>query len=218
MRESYKREGVYKEIQIPISANIALEGELNIPMNSNRIIIFSHGSGSSRKSLRNQMVATRLHQQKIGTLLFDLLTEEEDRNYSNRFNINLLTERLILVTEWLTSQKEFVGFKIGYFGASTGSASALRASVVLSKVVGAVVSRGGRPDLATSILPKITIPVLLIVGSRDDDVVALNEKAFALLTGEKKLKIIEGATHLFEEEGALEKVAEEAINWFQKYL
>jgi putative phosphoribosyl transferase len=218
MRESYKREGVFKEIQIPISANIALEGELNIPTNSNKIIIFSHGSGSSRKSLRNQLVASRLHQQKIGTLLFDLLTEEEDRNYSNRFNINLLTDRLILVTEWLTSQKEFVGFKIGYFGASTGSSSALRASVVLSKVVGAVVSRGGRPDLASAILPKITIPVLLIVGSRDDDVVALNEKAFALLTGEKKLKIIEGATHLFEEEGALEKVAEEAINWFQKYL
>lgn len=207
----------HKEILIPVLKNIELEGELIIPEDAKAIVIFSHGSGSSRKSLRNQMVARRLQQNNIGTLLFDLLTEQEDRDYYNRFNINLLTERLISVTEWLSAQKEFSGYNIGYFGASTGAASALNAAAVLPQV-SAVVSRGGRPDLAMDALPKVTIPVLLIVGSLDYDVILLNDEAYAKLKCEKRLKIINGASHLFEEEGTLDKVADEAIEWFQKYL
>ena len=207
----------HKEILIPVLKNIELEGELTIPEEAKAIVIFSHGSGSSRKSERNQMVARRLQQQNIGTLLFDLLTEQEDRDYYNRFNIDLLTERLIEVTEWLCAQKEFSAYKIGYFGASTGAASALNAAAVLPQV-SAVVSRGGRPDLAMDQLPKVTVPVLLIVGSLDYDVILLNDKAYAELSCEKRLKIIDGASHLFEEEGTLDEVADEAIDWFQKYL
>ncbi len=209
-------QGYHKEVLIPV-LNAELEGELTIPKGAKGIVVFSHGSGSSRKSARNQMVAQRLHQHNFGTLLFDLLTEEEDKRYLNRFNIDLLSVRLIAVTEWLSAQKEFSVYKIGYFGASTGAASALKAASIFPKI-SAVVSRGGRPDLAMDVLDKIKAPVLLIVGSLDYDVIQLNNTAYGKLKCEKKLKIIDGASHLFEEEGTLDKVAEEAIQWFEKNL
>jgi len=162
----------HKEVFVPVLKNIALEGEITIPAGAQSIVIFSHGSGSSRKSPRNQAVALRLHQHNIGTLLFDLLTGEEDKNYYNRFNIDLLTERLIAVTEWLIAQKDFEGYKFGFFGASTGAAAALKAAAILPQI-DAIVSRGGRPDLAMEILPRINVPVLLIVGGRDYDVILL---------------------------------------------
>lgn len=206
----------HKELQIPVSGT-ELAGELIIPKDADTIVIFSHGSGSSRKSVRNQKVAQRLNKHHFGTLLFDLLTEEEDKEYSNRFNINLLTARLVEVTKWLIALKEFSGYKLGYFGASTGAASALKAAALVPQV-SAIVSRGGRPDLAMDILHKITAPVLLIVGSLDYDVLELNEKAYMQLKGIKKLTVINGATHLFEEPGTMDQVAEAAILWFQKYL
>ncbi len=205
-----------KEITIPVLNN-ELQGALTIPEEADSIVIFSHGSGSSRKSSRNQMVARLLQAHHIGTLLFDLLTEDEDRNYLNRFNIDLLTERLIAVTRWVKTNMGISRLSIGYFGASTGAASALRAAARLPDIK-AVVSRGGRPDMALEVLHKVKAPVLLIVGSRDIDVLEMNKKAYSHLTCEKQLKLIEGATHLFEEPGTLDKVAEDAIEWFEKYL
>lgn len=204
------------EVLIPVR-NVELSGDLIIPKDAGALVVFSHGSGSSRKSARNRMVAEKLQQHQIGTLLFDLLTEEEDENYNNRFNIDLLTQRLIAVTEWLGTKPETVDLKLGYFGASTGAASALKAAAVLPQVK-AVVSRGGRPDMAMEALPKVHAPVLLIVGSLDKQVIQLNKQAYAQLTCVKELKIIEGATHLFEEPGTLQKVSAEAIVWFGKYL
>jgi alpha-beta hydrolase superfamily lysophospholipase len=205
----------YKEINIPIE-NIRLKGDLFIPEAAGAVVIFSHGAGSSRKSPRNQMVAKRLHRRGIGTLLFDLLSEEEDLYYPKRFNIDLLASRLIQTTHWL---REIVGKKylLGYFGASTGAASALKAAAALSEIK-AVVSRGGRPDMAGDALGKINIPVLLIVGSLDRDVLKLNKYAYDRLRCKKDLVIIKGATHLFEEPGTLEQVADAACSWFDKYL
>jgi putative phosphoribosyl transferase len=205
-----------KEIDIPL-IEATLGGELTIPKGAESIVIFAHGSGSSRKSPRNLMISRRLREHNIGTLLFDLLTEEEDSNYYNRFDIDLLTKRLVGVTRWLEEQKEARYCRIGYFGASTGAASALRAAVMVSGVA-AIVSRGGRPDLALNSLGKVHTPVLLIVGSLDPDVLQLNEIAYSYLTCEKKLKIIDGASHLFEEGDKLDRVAEEATEWFVKYL
>lgn len=180
-------------------------------------MVFVHGSGSSRKSARNRLVAEKLNRQNIATLLFDLLTEEEDKNYTNRFNIKLLTRRLVSVTEWLSARPDTQGLTIGCFGASTGAAAALEAAAILPQIK-AIVSRGGRPDMAMDALHKVNAPVLLIVGSRDHEVLDLNKVALANLNCENKLKIIEGATHLFEEAGALDKVAGEASEWFEKYL
>lgn len=188
-----------------------------IPKGAEAIVIFSHGSGSSRKSPRNQMVAQRLQQHNIGTLLFDLLTEDEDTNYFNRFDIDLLTLRLVKATQWLEALPEAHGCNLGYFGASTGAASALKAAAALPQVR-AVVSRGGRPDMAINVLHQVKAAVLLLVGSLDYDVIALNDKAYGHLTCEKKLKIISGASHLFAEPGTLDRVAEEAIGWFEKYM
>jgi putative phosphoribosyl transferase len=206
----------HQEVRIPVSGT-ELEGELVVPAGAKAIVIFSHGSGSSRKSPRNQLVAEGLHKHHMGTLLFDLLTEEEDKTYFNRFNIDLLALRLINVTQWLQKLPQAAGCSFGYFGASTGAASALRAAAVLTEVK-AVVSRGGRPDMAMGVLHHVKAAVLLIVGSLDYDVIQLNEKAYAQLICEKDLKIINGASHLFEEPGTLDKVADEAINWFKKYL
>ena len=197
--------------------NLFLEGELTIPVNANSIILFSHGSGSGRKSTRNKMVATHLQNNNFGTLLFDLLTAQEDRIYENRFNIPLLTTRLIGVTAWMENYPEAKDYNIGYFGASTGAASALRAAAYLPQIA-AVVSRGGRPDLAMDMLHKVKSPALLIVGSLDTDVLHLNRLAYQQLGGIKKLEIIDGASHLFEEPGKLEEVAEIATTWFEKYL
>ena len=197
---------------------IKLEGELVGSSGVKGIVIFAHGSGSSRHSPRNKFVAEELQKVGIGTLLFDLLTEKEDEIYETRFNIELSTDRLVAATKWLKNQQQAKGFKIGYFGASTGAAAALAAAATLGSEISAVVSRGGRPDLALSILDKVVAATLLIVGEGDELVVGLNEKAYRELKAEKGLEIVPGATHLFEEPGALERVAFLAADWFKKYL
>ncbi|NJB70403.1 pimeloyl-ACP methyl ester carboxylesterase [Saonia flava] len=197
---------------------IVLKGNLCIPQNTKGIVIFSHGSGSSRFSPRNKFVAEILQKNGLATLLFDLLTENEDRIYDNRFDIDLLTMRLIDVTQWIQHNDITSDLLIGYFGASTGAASALRAAAFFDKDIDAVVSRGGRPDLALGHLKKVTAPTLLIVGGRDDVVIQLNEKAYQNLNCTKKLEIVPRATHLFEEEGKLEIVANISAEWFTKWL
>lgn len=204
-------------INIPIDS-IELEGILVIPEGARGLVIFSHGAGSSRLSPRNNYVADVLNKADIATLLFDLLTEEEDRVYENRFDIPKLTKRLITVTEWTQKQEELKKMNIGYFGSSTGAASALNAAAALSKQIKAVVSRGGRPDLSMEYLPDVKAPTLLIVGGLDDRVIEMNEEALAALKSERKLEIVPGATHLFEEPGTLEQVAKLASDWFQNHL
>ena len=205
------------EIDIALS-EVILKGDLVLPKKAIGIVIFSHGSGSSRLSSRNRLVAETLQQQGIGTFLFDLLTEEEDRNYENRFNIDLLTSRLIETTHWLLEDTEAKDLPLGYFGASTGAASALRAAAHFRKTIKAVVSRGGRPDLALSELHLVTAPTLLIVGGDDVPVIGMNKLAYDALVCLKEMKIIPGATHLFEEPGKLLEVSELAIEWYKKYL
>lgn len=206
----------HSELEITIR-NARLGGELTIPTEAKGIVIFSHGSGSSRFSPRNKRVAEYLQRFQFATLLFDLLTTEEDRNFENRFNIDLLTNRLMDVTNWLARQKDTGALLPGYFGASTGAASALRAASYLSQIK-AVVSRGGRPDLTGNRLSRVFAPTLLLVGSYDQDVLQLNEKALHQLAGVKKLSIIEGATHLFEEPGTMDQVCAQAARWFETYL
>lgn len=205
------------ELDIPLTY-VTLKGNLIIPEGATGIVVFSHGSGSSRFSTRNRMVAELIQKQKIGTLLFDLLTVEEDSVYENRFNIDLLVSRLIETTEWLMKYKEVKGLPIGYFGASTGAASALRAAAYFGDVIKAVVSRGGRPDLALSALHQVTAPTLLIVGGRDMPVIEMNKTAYDELHCTKEMKVVTGATHLFEEPGKLSEVADLAIGWYKKHL
>lgn len=206
-----------KEVSIQLD-DTHLSGHLYIPTKARGIIIFSHGSGSSRFSKRNLQVSRFLNEGKYGTLVFDLLTSQEDSFYANRFNIDLLTRRLIGATEWLECLSVAKHHRIGYFGASTGAACALQAAARL-KQIGAVVSRGGRPDLAsTEDLNKIEAPVLLVVGSLDEKVLQLNKMAFEQLRCIKELVVIEGATHLFEEKGTLDEVAKLALAWFEKHL
>jgi len=204
------------EVSIPADG-VRLKGELFIPQNAKAIIIFSHGSGSSRFSKRNQHVAAYLQGHGFGTLLFDLLTPEEDKNYYNRFAIDLLKERLVAATLWLEKLSAAKNINIGYFGASTGAASALKAAAGLPEVF-AVVCRGGRPDLALEDLPSIQVPTLLIVGSLDPQVLEFNQQAYKELECEKHLEVVEGATHLFEEPGTLEKVGELAVEWFKNHV
>jgi pimeloyl-ACP methyl ester carboxylesterase len=205
------------EIDIPLSS-VILKGDLVIPENPIGIVIFSHGSGSSRFSSRNRMVAELIQKHNIATFLFDLLTEKEDQIYENRFNIDLLTSRLIETTEWLMEDKNTKGLPIGFFGASTGAASALRAAAYFGESVKAVVSRGGRPDMAITELPMVTAPTLLIIGGLDVPVIGMNKMAFDELQSVKEMKIIPGATHLFEEPGKLLEVADLAIAWYKRYL
>lgn len=209
------------EVRIPINDSF-IYGDLNLVTNPKGIIIFAHGSGSSRLSSRNQFVADILHQAHFSTFLFDLLTKEEERidiyTREFRFDIPLLAERLMLVTQWIRTQKSLLKNPLGYFGASTGAAAALIAAAELPKEVAAVVSRGGRPDLAGSYLPKVKAPTLLIVGQMDTEVIALNQLAYNQLTAQKKLEIVSGATHLFEEKGTLEEAARLAKEWFTTYL
>ena len=206
-----------KIVSIPIQ-DVVVEGELMIPEQAGGVVIFSHGSGSSRMSPRNQLMAGYLHQHEIGTLLFDLLTWEEDLLYQNRFDIGLLTNRLIGATKWLEGLPFMQELRLGYFGASTGAASALNAASSLPQIR-AVVSRGGRPDLAgAKALSQLKAPVLLIVGGLDEEVLQMNEQAAARMVCEKRIEIVPGATHLFEEKGAMEKVGELAISWFETYL
>lgn len=207
---------IHKDVSIAVGT-VTLEGELTIPGNATGIIIFSHGSGSSRLSPRNRMVANYLQEKNFGTLLFDLLTPAEDAHYQRRFDIGLLTDRLAEVTQWLQQQLAPRQFFLGYFGASTGSASALRAAARLPEIC-AVVSRGGRPDLASDLIGKVQAPTLLIVGSLDHHVWHLNKEAYKLLNCEKKLEVVEGASHLFEEPGKLEQVCEKAGRWFENHL
>jgi len=205
-------------VQIPIDSTY-LEGSLALPRQQVQgLVVFAHGSGSSRFSPRNNFVAHILQKAGIGTLLMDLLTEEEDAVYQSRFNIDLLTERLLLATKWLQEQPRTKGLMIGYFGASTGAAAALKAAAAGDSKIGAVVSRGGRPDLAEEALTHVQSPTLLIVGGNDHVVIELNREAYARLKGKKKLVIVPGATHLFEEPGTLEEVARLATEWFKQHL
>ena len=210
-------QSVVRKVEIR-TEGISLPGDLVLPKNATGLVIFSHGSGSSRFSPRNNFVAQQLQRRGIGTFLFDLLTEEEDKDYSQRFNIELLSERLILVTKYILNFDECKDIPIGYFGASTGAASALIATAVLNRKISSVVSRGGRPDLAMDYLDKVKAPTLLIVGGLDTEVIGMNTVALNKLGSVKRLEIVEGATHLFEEPGALEQVAELSGEWFLQYL
>jgi putative phosphoribosyl transferase len=204
-------------VYIPADA-VTLEGELIIPAGAQGVVAFAHGSGSSRQSPRNTFVARVLQAAGLGTLLFDLLTRAEDIDYETRFDIALLTRRLIAATQWLQQQPQTKTLAIGYFGASTGAAAALQAAAALGPQVSAVVSRGGRPDLAGSALVHVRAPTLLIVGGEDHGVIELNRQAYAQLQGEKEIVIVPGATHLFEEPGTLEEVARLAAQWFTQRL
>jgi dienelactone hydrolase len=208
-------------VSIPIG-EIALEGDLNIPPRAIGVVVFAHGSGSSRFSSRNRFVASVLEQAGLATLLMDLLTRDEEvvdqLTAHLRFDIELLAERLVAATDWLTGQVDTSQLPIGYFGASTGAAAALVAAAERPEVVKAIVSRGGRPDLAGPALSRVRAPTLLIVGSRDELVIELNRAALKELRSEKRLEIVPGATHLFEEPGTLEEVGRLARDWFVRYL
>ena len=204
------------EVSIPVG-EIRLKGVLCIPEECMGVVIFSHGSGSSRLSKRNQYVASYLQKNGFGTLLFDLLTPEEDLYYINRFEIEMLHERLVAATKWLQKHPSVRDLSIGYFGASTGAASALKAAAKLPDIF-AVVSRGGRPDLAMEDLPDVKVACLFIVGSLDSEVLSLNKKAYDKLNCEKRIEVVDGASHLFEEEGKLELVAELASSWFKSHI
>lgn len=206
-----------REIKIPVDA-VTLEGTLSVPGGATGVVLFAHGSGSSRFSPRNVFVAKELEKAGIATLLIDLLTEKEDEVYETRFDIGLLTERLGEVVHWLKEESEMKDLAVGLFGASTGAAAALQVAAGFSSRIVAVVSRGGRPDLTMEKLEKVAAPTLLIVGGKDFGVIELNEQALAALHCEKKLEIVPGATHLFEEPGALLQVALLAVVWFKKYL
>jgi dienelactone hydrolase len=207
--------------QIP-SGQIILEGELSVPVGASGVVLFAHGSGSSRHSPRNQFVARTIREAGVGTLLFDLLTQEEEAvditTRHLRFDIGLLAERLVDATNWIKSEPGTRHLRVGYFGSSTGGGAALVAAAELGEEIGAVVSRGGRPDLAGDALSKVKSPTLLIVGGLDYPVIRMNEGAYRQLDCEKELKIVPGATHLFEEAGTLEEVAHLAAEWFQRHL
>lgn len=209
--------GKYRAVEIDLGEQ-RLHGDLRVPINPQGIVLFAHGSGSSRLSPRNVTVAKMLEQERLATLLFDLLTPSEADDLANVFDIGLLAERLIMVTRWVTRQSELSVLPLGYFGASTGAAAALQAAAQMGSGVKAVVSRGGRPDLAADYLSQVTAPTLLIVGSNDHQVLELNRKAAALLCCPHKIAVVRGATHLFTEPGALEAVAELAQRWFHEHL
>ncbi len=197
---------------------VRLEGMLALPTDTRSVVLFAHGSGSSRHSKRNRFVAQMLNEAGIGTLLFDLLTAEEDMVYENRFDIPLLAERLVGATKWFLARSGAERCKIGYFGASTGAAAALVAAAELGDTIAGVVSRGGRPDLAGLALEEVTAPTLLIVGGFDHTVIQLNQQAFQRLKALRELRIVEGATHLFEEPGTLAEAAGLARAWFSSHL
>lgn len=204
-------------VTIPVN-NVSVEGILQIPHNPRGIVLFVHGSGSGRHSPRNNYIASVLRESRVASLLFDLLTEEEDLIYESRFDIELLTRRIIAVTQWVKKQPKTKDLKLGFFGASTGAAAALKAASRIGPDIRAVVSRGGRPDLAIDEIKDVKSPTLLIVGENDPEVIELNKIAYEALNTTKKLEIIPKATHLFEEPGTLEKVAEISSEWFKKYL
>jgi putative phosphoribosyl transferase len=208
-------------VRVPVG-RVLLDGNLSLPQRARGIVLFAHGSGSSRFSPRNRYVAQLLNQEKLATLLIDLLSPEEEavdqRTAQLRFDIGLLAERLVDVTDWLVEQPDTRPLRIGYFGASTGAAAALVAAAERPRIVHAIVSRGGRPDLAGPALGRVEAPTLLIVGGNDPVVIELNRAALAELRCEKQLVIVPGATHLFEEPGALDEVARLARQWFARHL
>jgi putative phosphoribosyl transferase len=210
---------VNAEIRIPVGG-AALLGDLEVPQGARGLVVFAHGSGSSRLSGRNRLVASALRESgRLGTLLFDLLTSDEDATYANRFDIGLLSQRLVAATRTALERPELAGLPVGFFGASTGAAAAIVAATRMPGTVRAVVSRGGRPDLAGLALGALQVPVLLIVGGLDTDVIALNRDALtAIPAAEKQLAIVPGATHLFEEAGTLAQAANLAVAWFDRYL
>jgi len=197
---------------------VMLPGLLSVPSDARGLVLFAHGSGSSRLSPRNAFVARVLQERGFATFLFDLLTEREDMDYSRRFDVELLAQRLLQATRWAGGREELRGLPLGYFGASTGAAAALMAAAELGREVGAVVSRGGRTDLAEPSLDRVLAPTLLIVGELDLPIRAVNECALSLLRCVKELVVVEGASHLFEEPGALERVAILAAGWFERHL
>jgi pimeloyl-ACP methyl ester carboxylesterase len=219
--KNFKREKTEQPVHI-VMGNVTLDGDLTIPDGPKGIVLFAHGSGSSRKSPRNRYVASVLNKSKFATLLFDLLTPEEEaidiQTRHLRFDIELLSKRLVGATDWLGKNKEVKDLSVGYFGASTGAAAALVAAVERAALVHAVVSRGGRPDLAGKVLPSVQSPTLLIVGGDDPVVIDINRSAMEQIRVEKELVIVPGASHLFEEPGALEKVAQLAADWFGRYI
>jgi len=197
---------------------LGLHGSLVMPDPGHGVVLFAHGSGSSRHSPRNRAVAAHLQNAGLGTLLFDLLMPEEAETRERVFDIDLLAQRLVMATAWLDHRPETKGLPLGYFGASTGAAAAVRAASEIVRPVQAIVSRGGRPDLAGDFLEVVHAPTLLIVGSRDERVLHLNEQALARLPGRKRLAVVDGAGHLFEEEGTLEAVMDLAAEWFHAHL
>ena len=212
-----------EERPVRVSADrVGLEGNLAVPGSARGVVLFAHGSGSGRHSPRNRYVARALREAGLATLLVDLLTEEEEevdlRTRHLRFDIGLLAERLVGATKWLAQNSDTRNLRIGYFGASTGAAAALVAAAEHPKPVGAIVSRGGRPDLAGPALPRVAAPTLLIVGGNDFPVIDMNRDALEQMRMEKRLEIVPGATHLFEEPGALEQVAQLATDWFVRHL
>ena len=213
---------VKQDVEIPVEGDAVVYGDLAIPEGATGLVVFAHGSGSSRHSPRNRRVAQSLHQLGLATLLMDLLTAEEERidvrTRELRFDIELLAERLVAAIDWLSDQVRPTGLRVGYFGASTGAAAALVADARDPNRVWAVVSRGGRVDLAGQDLPNVDAPTLLIVGSRDDVVLGLNQQAYDRLLCQRRLEVVEGATHLFEEPGALEEVTRLAGAWFLEHL
>ena len=208
---------VQEMVTVPVEG-VMLPGQLTIPAGAGAVVLFAHGSGSSHFSDRNHYIAKALHQHGIGTLLFDLLTLMEDADYANRFNIPLLTDRLLAATAYLDTLEPVAGKPLGYFGSSSGAASALAAAARLPRRIEAVVSRGGRPDLAGPGLAKVRAATLLIVGGLDKDTLTLNREALAMLPGPKNLTVIANATHLFEEPGTLDEVARLAARWFREHL
>ncbi len=208
-------------VRIP-AGQVELEGNLRLPDGARGVVLFAHGSGSSRHSPRNRFVARALGDAGLGTLLADLLTAQEEALDATtgdlRFDIDLLARRLVAITDWCTGSGEMQGRRLGYFGASTGAAAALAAAVERPDVVGAIVSRGGRPDLATAALPEVRAPTLLIVGGDDHLVLEWNRQALHRMRVEGRLSVVPGATHLFEEPGALEEVARLSADWFRRYL
>jgi dienelactone hydrolase len=210
-----------REIQVP-AGPVTLEGNLSVPDDAQGVVLFAHGSGSGRHSPRNRYVAGALREAGLATLLIDLLTPEEEevdlRTRHLRFDIGLLADRLAGATDWLAQDRNTQNLRVGYFGASTGAGAALVAAAERPEAVGAVVSRGGRPDLAGEALPRVAAPTLLIVGGEDAPVIGMNREAFARIRSEKKLEVVPRATHLFEEPGKLEEVARLAAGWFACHL
>jgi putative phosphoribosyl transferase len=207
---------VLREVTIPVGGEVVTAAEVTVPESTTGLVVFAHGSGSSRRSPRNREVAAALQQRGLATLLLDLLTAEEERERANVFDIELLAGRLVAATDWAARQSDLGQLPVGYFGASTGAAAALWAAAELGARIGAVVSRGGRPDLAGTRLETVTAPTLLLVGERDEAVLELNREALTQIGAPSELVVVPGATHLFEEPGALEKVSALAADWFSR--